>query len=358
MTILKKRFSQIFHNDGLFAVLLLTGFFPAYGLATEKRAPEEYKQHHGMTVFRQRDIKTTQKSSTIHNDLKSKTQQSKKTIDHDAMNHQIQHNPSMAEQNTDESPKNALVNDSKHAAHKSRATQDAPAPARDPHAYSDGYDFGPLGKPRMGDEEYHGSVIVDRLESVTSRGNTLMTYDWQAWYGNSYEKVLIRAEGELETGTFKKARNELLWAHAITPYWDTQIGIRYDSGQGTDRGWLVFGVQGLTPYWFYTEATAYVNEQGRTSFRLELEYDWLLTQKLILQARAEMNFYSQSDPSRGVRDGLSDVETGLRLRYEIIREFAPYVGVEWVTGHAPSSHPIKPSSIDALQFVAGVHVWF
>lgn len=365
MSIIKSKFSRVFRHDYLPAVVLLTGIFPGFGLANEKIIPEEHKHDQGMAVSKQQAVNTAQESSTIHNDLNSKTkQQSEKTIDQGGMNQQMMHHDhGMAGQNTGDSQKQSVdvqMNGLKPAPHTAMSMQDAsmPATTRDPHAYSDGYGFGPLGKPKMGDEEYLGSVIVDRLESVTSRGNTSMTYDWQAWYGNSYDKALVRAEGEIEAGTFKNARNELLWAHAITPYWDTQLGIRYDSGKGTDRGWLAFGVQGLMPYWIYTEATAYVNEQGRTSFRLEFEYDWLLTQKLILQPRVEMNFYSQSDPSRGVRDGLSDVEVGLRLRYEIVREFAPYVGVDWATGYNPTTQNITPSSIDTLQFVAGVHVWF
>lgn len=248
------------------------------------------------------------------------------------------------------------------ADHGSMSMQDGSAPpdARDPHAYSDGYDFGPIPRPRMGDEDSFGSLLVDRLESVTTRGSTAMTYDWQAWYGQTYDRALIRAEGEIESGTFKDARNELLWAHAITAYWDTQLGVRYDSGKGTDRGWFAFGIQGLAPYWLYVEATAYVNEQGRSAFRLETEYDLLLTQKLILQPRIETNFYSQRDDTRDVSSGLSNIEAGLRLRYEIRREFAPYVGIEWASRFGSAADNIRAAGKDAeeARLVAGVRFWF
>ncbi len=236
----------------------------------------------------------------------------------------------------------------------------APPDARDPHAYSDGYDFGPIPRPKMGDEDNFGSLLVDRLESVTTRGNTAMTYDWQAWYGQTYDRALIRAEGEIESGAFKDARNELLWAHAITAYLDTQLGVRYDSGKGTDRGWLAFGIQGLLPYWLYVEATAYVNEQGRTAFRLETEYDLLLTQKLILQPRIETNFYSQRDDTRDVSSGLSNIEAGLRLRYEVRREFAPYVGIEWASRFGSAANNIRAAGKDAeeARLIAGVRIWF
>lgn len=249
-----------------------------------------------------------------------------------------------------------------HGGGESMSMQDGSAPpdARDPHAYSDGYDFGPIPRPKMGDEDNFGSLLVDRLESVTTRNNTSMTYDWQAWYGQTYDRALIRAEGEIENGTFKDARNELLWAHAITAYLDTQLGIRYDSGKGTDRGWLAFGVQGLLPYWLYIEATAYVNEQGHTAFRLETEYDLLLTQKLILQPRVEMNFYSQRDDTRNVSSGLSNIEAGLRLRYEIRRELAPYVGIEWASRFGSAADNIRASgnAAEELRLVAGVRFWF
>jgi copper resistance protein B len=236
----------------------------------------------------------------------------------------------------------------------------APPDARDPHAYSDGYDFGPIPRPKMGDEDNFGALLVDRLESVSTHNNTFMTYDWQAWYGHTYDRAVVRAEGEILDGKFKDARNELLWAHAITAYWDTQLGVRYDSGKGTDRGWLAFGVQGLSPYWLYVEATAYVNEQGRTAFRLETEYDLLLTQKLILQPRIEVNFYSQRDDTRDVSSGLSNMEAGLRLRYEIRREFAPYIGIEWASRFGSAANNIRISGKDAeeARLVAGVHFWF
>jgi copper resistance protein B len=231
---------------------------------------------------------------------------------------------------------------------------------RDPHAYTDGHDFSDLSKPVMGDSHYLGAFIVDRLEGVNARDDFSMTYDWQAWYGQDYDKLVIRAEGEIDQGTFKNNRNEALWGHALTAFWDTQLGIRVDSGLGTDRVWGAFGVQGFAPYWIYIEATAYVGEEGRTAFRLETEYDVLITQKLILQPRIEMNFYSQRDLSRLVSNGLSNIEAGLRLRYEIYREFAPYVGIEWASSFGSAADIIQSQGKQAeeTRFVAGVHFWF
>lgn len=231
---------------------------------------------------------------------------------------------------------------------------------RDPRAYTDGNDYSDLSKPIMGDSHYLGAFIADRLEGVNVRDDFSMIYDWQAWYGQDYDKLVIRAEGEIDQGTFKNNRNEALWARALTAFWDTQLGIRVDSGLGTDRVWGAFGVQGFAPYWVYIEATAYVGEEGRTAFRLETEYDALITQKLILQPRVEVNFYSQSDPSRLVSSGLSNIEAGLRLRYEIKREFAPYVGIEWASTFGSAADIIQSQGKQAeeTRFVVGVHFWF
>jgi copper resistance protein B len=230
---------------------------------------------------------------------------------------------------------------------------------RDPHAYSDGQDFSGLSKPMMGDGHALGMLLVDRLEARSVRNSVSMTYDWQAWYGYDYNRVVVRAEGELESGQLKNARNEVLWGHALTPYWDTHLGLRHDSGLGTDRLWGVFGVQGLAPYWVYVEATAYVGEQG-VAFRLETEYDVLITQKLVLQPRVEVNFYSQNDTSRLVSSGLSNIEAGLRLRYEINREFMPYIGIEWAGtfGSAADIIRLQGNKPEETRFIAGLAFWF
>lgn len=231
---------------------------------------------------------------------------------------------------------------------------------RDPNAYADSQDFSGLSKPIMGDSHTLGALIVDRLEGISARDDFSVTYDWQAWFGGDYNRAVLRFEGEIDQGAFKASRNELLWGHALTAFWDTQIGLRYDSGAGIDRVWGAFGIQGYAPYWVYIEATAYIGEQGRTAFRLETEYDVLITQKLILQPRVEVNFYSRSDSSRLISSGLSNLEAGLRLRYEIKREFAPYIGIEWANTFGSAADAIRNQGKKAeeTRFVVGVHFWF
>lgn len=235
-----------------------------------------------------------------------------------------------------------------------------PADARDPHAYSDGYDFGSIPRPRLADEHNFASLLVDRLESVVTDDNTTAAYDLQAWYGRDYDRLVLKAEGDIDSGDFKEASTELLWGHAIATFWDTQLGVRYDSGEGPGRGWLAFGVQGLAPYWFEVDATAYVGEEGRTAFNLEAEYELLLTQKLILQPRIEADWYGRRDAERDIGAGLNELATGLRLRYEIRRELAPYLGVEWVRKFGEAGDIARAAGEDASEprFVAGVRFWF
>ena len=320
---------------------------------------------HTVTTNKRNDVKPRKKTVTTPTktavDMSAMPGMDHSGMDHSKMDHSKMNHESM-------SP-SAVTGAAQHAGHAmnhgggaamSMQGGSAPPDARDPHAYSDGYDFGPIPHPQMGDEEKFGALVVDRLESVTTHGSTSMTYDWQAWYGQTSDRAVIRAEGDIDGGRFKDARNELLWAHAVSAYWDTQLGVRYDSGQGSNHTWLAFGVQGLAPYWIYVEATAYVNEQGRTAFRLETEYDLLLTQKLILQPRVEMNFYSQRDDTRAVSSGLSDFSGGLRLRYEIRREFAPYVGVEWASKFGSAADNLQAAGLYAagMRLVAGVHFWY
>ena len=235
----------------------------------------------------------------------------------------------------------------------------APFDARSPE-YSEGYDFGEIPRPVFADEHNFASLLVDRLESVRTDDNTSTTYDLQAWYGRDYDRAVLKAEGDIDNGKFLEASTELLWGHAIATYWDTQLGVRYDSGEGPGRTWLAFGVQGLAPYWFEVDATAYVGANGRTAINLEAEYELLLTQKLILQPRIEADFYGKDDSALGVGSGLSELAAGIRLRYEIRREFAPYVGVEWAGKFGGTADYARNVGLDTneTRFVAGVRFWF
>jgi copper resistance protein B len=200
----------------------------------------------------------------------------------------------------------------------------------------------------MDDAAALGKVMLDQLEVEGGAGGTAAAWDAQAWYGGDYDKLWFKSEGSPDPGNQDAARNELLWDHALTRWWDLQTGVRYDVGHGPARGWAAFGIEGLAPYWFDVQATLYVGASGRTAARFQIEHDLLITQRLIVQPEVETNFYSKPDAAREVDSGLSDVQLGLRVRYEIRRELAPYVGVAWR----------RSAGEDSLQWVAGFHVWF
>ena len=243
----------------------------------------------------------------------------------------------------------------------------APADARDPHAYSGGYtlDSGSYALPasqrlHLADDHNFGALLVDRLERVYTRDNNGTAFDTQAWFGRNYNRLVFKAEGDAVKGKLQEARTELLWGHAIAAFWDMQLGVRYDSGVGPDRRWLAFGVQGLAPYWFEIDAAAYMGDNGKTALRLGAEYELLLTQKLILQPRAEINLYGKRDPARDIGSGLSDALVGLRLRYEFTRQFAPYAGIEWAGkfDETASFSRAAAEKTREARWVAGVRFWF
>jgi copper resistance protein B len=235
-----------------------------------------------------------------------------------------------------------------------------PAAVRDPHAYADGYDFGPIPHLRFADERRFASLLMDRLEWVRTSHHTVAAYDLLAWYGRDYDRAVLKAEGDVDGSSLQEVRTELLWGHAVASFWDTQFGVRYDNGVDPGRGWLAFGVQGLAPYWFGVDAAAYVRDAGHSALRLSADYELLLTQRLILQPRLEANFYGKRDAIRALGSGLSNLVVGMRLRFEIRREFAPYVGIEWTGKYGATADYARAlgDAGDETRLVAGVRFWF
>lgn len=213
---------------------------------------------------------------------------------------------------------------------------------------------------QMDDTARTGMVLLDQLEWRHSSEGNAGVWEAEGWYGDDYNKVWIKTEGERVSGSTQDARVDLLWDRIFARWWSLQAGIRQDFGEGPSHTWAAIGVQGLAPYWFDTEATVYVGDGGRTALRLKLEYDWFFTQRLILQPEGEANLYSKSDPERQVGSGLSDLEIGLRLRYELRREFAPYVGVVWSRHFGDSAEFVRAAGGKAseVQLVLGLRAWF
>ncbi|MEW5756297.1 MAG: copper resistance protein B [Pseudomonadota bacterium] len=277
-------------------------------------------------------------------------------MDHDDMSHMNHQNMSdMQDMNMED-----MKMDDMEMSHDHMTNESAPAAPRDPHAYADGYDFSQFPMRHESHEIMTGALRVDRLEAVRADGNTATAYELQGWFGGSFERAVVQAEGEVDGGKLQEGRAELSWAHAIAPFWDAQLGVRYDHGVDPERGWLAFGVQGLAPYWFETSVTLYVGDAGRTALRVEADYELLITQKLIVQPRIEANLYGKRDAERELGSGLSDLAAGIRLRYEIRREFAPYIGVEWAGKYGGTADHARAAGEAAKETraVAGLRLWF
>ena len=211
----------------------------------------------------------------------------------------------------------------------------------------------------MNDAAPLGMLLVDQLEG--GYGNGVSSFGWyaQGWYGGDYDKLWLRTEGEQLAGSTENARVELLWDHVFSRWWSAQSGLRHDFQPGAARDWLALGVQGMAPYFFKIEATAYVGDAGRTAARLRAEYDLLFTQRLILQPELELNAYGKDDPAAEIASGLSDLQLALRLRYEIHREIAPYIGIVWLSrlGGTADLARSQGKEVSVLQAVAGLRVW-
>ncbi len=179
------------------------------------------------------------------------------------------------------------------------------------------------------DNGVNSFVLFDQLEWQAGYGESGVSWDTRGWVGRDRDRLWFRTEGESASGRLADGEAHLLYGRVLGRWWDVVVGARQDVRPGPAQTWAAVGLQGLAPYWFEVEATAYVGAGGRTHFRLETEYELLLTNRLILQPLIEVQVYGKADPERGIGAGLSSADAGLRLRYELRRELAPYLGVTW-----------------------------
>ncbi len=219
-----------------------------------------------------------------------------------------------------------------------------------------------FGVQPVHDNEIFAVFRGDRLEYQTREGNGTLLWDVQAWVGSDYNKLWFKSEGTwlIDRKKFEEAETELFYSRNIATFWDLQLGARHDFKPDPDRTFAALGFQGLAPYWFEVEATAYISEDGDLSAGFEAEYDLLLSQRLILQPRFETRVAVQEVEKYGVGRGVNDIELGARLRYEIRREFAPYIGVSWSRklGETANLADDEGEDIEVISFVIGVRVWF
>ncbi|MBI1365708.1 MAG: copper resistance protein B [Alphaproteobacteria bacterium] len=240
------------------------------------------------------------------------------------------------------------------------------APADAQNAADAYYDPQEMAAARAMLRHHHGETpawfaMADRLEYQSGEGDPLFLWDAQGWYGGDVNKFWWKSEGETAfKGGLEEAEVQALWSRAIGRYFDFQGGVRRDVRDGPDRTYAVLGVQGLAPYFFDIDAAAFISGHGEATARIEVEYDLLLTQRLIFQPRTEINLSAQDVPELGLGSGLTSAEAGARLRYEIRRQFAPYIGVSWRrdAGRTADFTRAAGGAPGAVSLVAGVRLWF
>ena len=269
-------------------------------------------------------------------------------MDHSAMNHgAMQHGASRETDAIPDGPAPAAAGSGPPRAADAIWGAAAMAPARAALARENG-------------GQRFGKVLLDRLEYRALDGVDGYAWEGQAWYGGDLDRVALKSEGE---GTFggaaEQAELQALWSHAIGPWFDFNAGVRHDFA-GPDRTHLVLGIQGLAPYRFELDGNLFLSDKGDLTARVEAELDQRITQRLILQPRAELNLSAQDIPELGVGAGLDRAEIGVRLRYEIAREFAPYIGIsqEWRVGNSADYARSRGDNISTTSFIAGVRFWF
>jgi copper resistance protein B len=212
----------------------------------------------------------------------------------------------------------------------------------------------------------HGGMIFHRLlidlaEYQVRDGRDGYRWDGEFWVGGDTNRLVLKSEGE---GSVKdrveSAEVQALYAHALDPYWNLQIGIRQDLEPKPTRTYAVLGIEGLAPYWGGIDGALFLSDKGDVLGRVTASYDQRITRKLILQPRGELNFSLQDVPRQWTGSGVSDLELGLRLRYEIKREFAPYLGISWERrlGETADFARAVGESTGGLSVVTGVRTWF
>lgn len=295
-------------------------------------------------------------------------------MDHGAMNHSNMDHSQMDHSQIDHSQHQGMD----HSPHT--MTQDKSAPGAAPesavppralegplHAADAIWGEGAMAAARAENHRMHGSmttgmVMLERLEAriPADGGEEGWLWDAQAFYGNDIDKFVLKSEGEGELGgAIEDAEVQALWGHAIGPFFDLQAGMRLDLEPET-RSHLVLGVQGLAPYMWHVDVAAFLSDRGDLSARFEGEYDQKITQQLILQPRVELEASAQDIPERGIGAGFTKVEPGLRLRYEFMPEFAPYVGVEYEAKLGETADIVRAEGEDpsGFKFLVGIRAWF
>lgn len=218
----------------------------------------------------------------------------------------------------------------------------------------------PAGGHAMHEGRWYSRVQLDRLEAWKQHGRTALGWEADAWWGTDLNRLWLRSEGQRLGSETSKASVEALWGHAYARWWDVLAGVRHDFGREAGRDYLAIGVQGLAPYWFEISATGYLEAHGRHAARVEVEHDLLFTNRLMLQSLLKADAHARRDARHATGAGVSSVEFGLRLRFEVTRRFAPYVGlgIERAVADTADMRRSAGHDVNDTRVVVGVRTWF
>ena len=218
-----------------------------------------------------------------------------------------------------------------------------------------------LGSP-VGDNQTFAHALLNQFEGRTNGPNNELRWDAEGWIGTDTNRLWLKSEGFSNNGTVSDGDHEALYDRPIPHmrYFDAQVGVRADLDSGPTRTWAAVGIEGLAPYRFEFAPTLYIRGGGHVAGRVSGSYDLLLTQRWIVQPEAELNFYSKDDPSRQIGSGLSDLDTGVRLRYEVSRKFAPYIGFAYSGKYGNTAGYSRQAgeTTSDHRFVFGLRLWF
>lgn len=244
-------------------------------------------------------------------------------------------------------------------AQSSISALNTPVPGASPTPLPSEDTSGEYSKPVSDNLRFY-QILLDQLEYVHTRDGTGVAWDFQGWGGTDRNRLWVKTEGQRLGGRTDDASVQALWSRPVAAFFDAQGGVRHDFGRGAKRDWIAFGFQGIAPYQFDLEATAFVGQSGRTAARFKAQYALVIAQRTFLTPEFEANAYGKTDRQRGLGSGLSDVSFGLRLRHELRREFAPYIGVSWNRriGQTAALARIASEPVSELQILAGVRIWF
>lgn len=286
-------------------------------------------------------------------------------MDHSKMDHSTMDHSTMDHSTMDHGSANHAQMDHSTMDHAAMGHGTAPVAPREPIPEVTDADraaaFPPINHDAMEHApNVHSLLLINRLEHWGGQHGTGQAWEASGWVGSNINRLWVRSEGERSGGRTESSDLEVLYGRSVSPWWDVLVGVKQDFRPADSRTWAAFGIQGLAPYKFETSATAYVGEGGQLAATMEVEYELLLTNRLILQPLVEATLAARDEPEHGMGAGLNKVEAGLRLRYEFSRRFAPYIGVshERLFGDTADYHQAAGEHTRDTRWVAGVRVWF